>query len=159
MPIDLSRFAVNHNPHNLTSYPFPSGLHNVTNVRGGVLHGPYSSWARDQVSELGVVLLFRAMLVYLSDGEKAWQKHELVWGIGVREEVLYFADRTVYWSLSEPWSHLTIYRYIWPYRISDTKSRRTMTLWLWRIMQYIIYHSFEWHYHRFALCQLFVREV
>lgn len=54
------------------------GLHNVTNVRGGVLHGPYSSWARDQVSELGVVLLFRAMLVYLSDGEKAWQKHELV---------------------------------------------------------------------------------
>ncbi|KAL5270992.1 hypothetical protein ACHWQZ_G001591 [Mnemiopsis leidyi] len=54
------------------------GLQNVTNARGGVLHPPFNSLSSDEVAELGVVILFRAMLRYLSAGEKQWFKHELV---------------------------------------------------------------------------------
>lgn len=54
------------------------GLHNVTNARGGVLYPPYNLLSGDEGSELGVVMLFRAMLRYLSAGEKQWFKHELV---------------------------------------------------------------------------------
>lgn len=53
------------------------GISNVTNVKGGTLYPPTNAWSSAVCSEVGVVLLFRAMLVYLAQGERQYHRNDL----------------------------------------------------------------------------------
>ena len=62
----------------LLHHNFTTGLQNLTNVRGGMLQPPLSNLTSEVSSELGVTLLFRAMLIYLAEGENQYFHHDFV---------------------------------------------------------------------------------
>lgn len=56
--------------NNLLNSPPASGLKMLTNQKRGDFYGVVSNWQSKQKRELGVHLLYRAMQIFLAEGER-----------------------------------------------------------------------------------------
>lgn len=46
------------------------GINNLVNMKGGEYYGPASTWRIRQKHQLGIYLLYRAMRIFLCEGER-----------------------------------------------------------------------------------------
>jgi len=53
------------------------GIENVVNLKGGEYYGPAATWNTRQKRRLGIYLLYRALCVFVSEGERQLRPNDI----------------------------------------------------------------------------------